>query len=538
VLYHSPLNNSSQFEALSYTWGDPTATSCIVLEGAPFKVTRNLKSALRHLRHQDTARTLWVDAICIDQSNIPERNLQVRRMGVIYDQPRNVIVWLGPEANDSNKAIEKLIEIGQILGKDDLYREKIATSYGPLHGNGPHEPRVWEAVREFFNRPWWSRLWTIQEASSSARADFICGNKTIDFEVLEKAINVIKPVPLALLSLSGPTKTGHDVLISTKFRQADFLFACKRARLSTESSHPMHFRLSSLLDKFRIKNATDPRDMVYAILNLANIRPELTYLLIPNYALTVEHVYTRTAKYIILEENNLNLFGSCTYSHSLDLPSWVPAWNCQGNHEIRIEKWKGLHQASDFSGRYFNSSGGRAIQIQFENHDRTLVVKGINFDKIFSLGQVSTRQEFFEDPKLLSNWLSLAMLSRTIYKGDQVLNSFTSTAQIDLRWDLESFTRGARNWFARQHSVVALHGNRRFVVTTGGLFALVPSLTKSGDIFCVLYGSEVPCVLRADPHVTGNFRLIGECYVHEKMDGQVTADLTISSLKEEVFRII
>jgi hypothetical protein len=341
-----------------------------------------------------------------------------------------------------------------------------------------------------------------------------------------------------LLSLSGPTKTGHDVLISTNFRHADFLFACKRARLSTESSHPMHFRISSLLDKFRIKNATDPRDMVYAILNMANIRPELTYLLIPNYALTVEHVYTRTAKYIILEENSLNLFGSCTYFHSLDLPSWVPAWNCQGNHEIKIEKWKGLHQASDFSGRYFNSSGGRAMQIEFENHDRTLVVKGINFDKIFSLGQVSTSQEFIEDPKILSNWLSLAMLSRTIYKGDRILNSFTSTAQIDLRWDLESFTRGARNWFARQHSIVALHGNRRFVVTTGGLFALVPSLAKSGDIFCVLFGNEVPCVLRADPHVTGNFRLIGECYVHEKMDGQVIADLSISSLKEEVFRII
>jgi len=71
-------------------------------------------------------------------------------MGDIYDQPLHVIAWLGPEANESNEAIEKLIEIGKlvILGEDDRILEKIKTSYRPLHRNEPHEPRVWEAVRE------------------------------------------------------------------------------------------------------------------------------------------------------------------------------------------------------------------------------------------------------------------------------------------------------------------------------------------------------------------------------------------------------
>jgi hypothetical protein len=102
-----------------------------------------------------------------------------------------------------------------------------------LHRNDPHEPRVWEAVRELFNRPWWSRIWTVQEASSSAQVDFICGNKTIDFGMLEKAIRLVKPLPLALLS--GPKKTGHEVLTST-----DFCYTCNLSKLHT--SHPGNFK--------------------------------------------------------------------------------------------------------------------------------------------------------------------------------------------------------------------------------------------------------------------------------------------------------
>jgi len=192
-LCHAPFTNTSQYEALSYTWGDPSITKCIVLEGAPFKVTENLKSALRHLRHSDIARTLWVDAICIDQSNIPERNVQVHRMGDIYYRTRQVIVWLGPEVSGSNKAIEKLVELARLwrLKEDDFYKEQLQTCYGSSDANGPHEPRVWEAVRDLFNQPLWRRMWTIQEASTSAGVSFQCGSKSMDFEIFEDAIRFI-----------------------------------------------------------------------------------------------------------------------------------------------------------------------------------------------------------------------------------------------------------------------------------------------------------------------------------------------------------
>jgi hypothetical protein len=75
--------------------GDPTATERIYLKGLRFNVTTNLASALQHIRFQDQERTLWVDAVCINQKDIAERNHQVTQMQEIYLTARQAVVWLG-----------------------------------------------------------------------------------------------------------------------------------------------------------------------------------------------------------------------------------------------------------------------------------------------------------------------------------------------------------------------------------------------------------------------------------------------------------
>jgi Heterokaryon incompatibility protein (HET) len=72
------------------------------------KVTKNLYEALHHLRDETRPRVLWIDAICINQRNLPERSSQVRRMADIYSLSKRVVVWLGPEAEDSSLALELL----------------------------------------------------------------------------------------------------------------------------------------------------------------------------------------------------------------------------------------------------------------------------------------------------------------------------------------------------------------------------------------------------------------------------------------------
>ena len=64
-------------------------------------MTRNLAEALQYLRYENRPCVLWIDAICVDQNNIPERGHQVVRMAAIYPQASRVVVWLGPERDDS-----------------------------------------------------------------------------------------------------------------------------------------------------------------------------------------------------------------------------------------------------------------------------------------------------------------------------------------------------------------------------------------------------------------------------------------------------
>lgn len=106
-LEHLPLHQSCQgYEALSYAWGDQGKTKSITTpEGEAITVTANLYSALKRLRYTDEERTLWADAVCIDQSDMKERSQQVQLMGEIYAKAARVIVWLGERDEKTTVAI-------------------------------------------------------------------------------------------------------------------------------------------------------------------------------------------------------------------------------------------------------------------------------------------------------------------------------------------------------------------------------------------------------------------------------------------------
>ncbi|KAF2209814.1 hypothetical protein CERZMDRAFT_46536, partial [Cercospora zeae-maydis SCOH1-5] len=108
------------YEALSYAWGrlDRTHTAYVVgsdtqLVLGSLRITRGFDIALRNLRRTDTGRSLWADAICINQENVDERSIQVQRMEEIYKHALRVVVWLGPASGDSKIAFSALEWLGQ-----------------------------------------------------------------------------------------------------------------------------------------------------------------------------------------------------------------------------------------------------------------------------------------------------------------------------------------------------------------------------------------------------------------------------------------
>ena len=156
------------FEALSYVWGSDADMVPIVIRGAVdtcLTVTPYLEIALRYLRYQEKLRILWIDAICINQNDLEERSAQVQRMAEIYALAESVLVWLGPEEHQSEKALHMLDNLGSEVEVDWPSRIVKSTLTGDV---APHERwgsgcsrinnDVWVAIFHLLGRPWFERL--------------------------------------------------------------------------------------------------------------------------------------------------------------------------------------------------------------------------------------------------------------------------------------------------------------------------------------------------------------------------------------------
>ncbi|KAF5640054.1 uncharacterized protein FTJAE_4601 [Fusarium tjaetaba] len=120
------LGDSIDYEALSYAWGSSGDQATIAVNNTTLQVTQNLKDALTYLRHDSKPRPLWIDAICINQSDVDERSSQVRLMGRIYSSASCVISWLGLEDDpidyvEQMKKARALIELVRSCSTDELF---------------------------------------------------------------------------------------------------------------------------------------------------------------------------------------------------------------------------------------------------------------------------------------------------------------------------------------------------------------------------------------------------------------------------------
>ena len=144
-LTHTTLTSGTKYEALSYVWGVPSFTQPISLDGTTFNVTTNLEEALRYLRLPTEERILWIDAICINQSDIDERGEQVGYMGEIYRGCTVDLLWLEEEEQDSR--FEKAVQIMEFFAKGDLpalgWESSVWRDRVVREGEEGRDQRVW-----------------------------------------------------------------------------------------------------------------------------------------------------------------------------------------------------------------------------------------------------------------------------------------------------------------------------------------------------------------------------------------------------------
>ncbi|OAX82345.1 hypothetical protein ACJ72_03304 [Emergomyces africanus] len=152
------------YESLSYVWGTETEQTSIYIDGQPIPIKPNLDSALRSLRLRAQSRRLWVDALCIDQSNTDERSRQVRYIRLVYKHATRVVVWLGcwtPGVEMAFEIAERLAVVRGRCGADKVALQKAVVELAV------EAPEAFHHLDQLFNRPYFIRNWCVQEVVAS-----------------------------------------------------------------------------------------------------------------------------------------------------------------------------------------------------------------------------------------------------------------------------------------------------------------------------------------------------------------------------------
>lgn len=190
-----PVDNTPSYYAISYTWGDPEPGSTILVNGQVFQITTNCEFVLKQAYWFKKTSYYWVDAICINQRHLEEKSLQVSMMGNIYKQAAQVLACVGDHADDSaflihklkNHAFTRITLFGKMLHGDDFAAapslrfqlgQRLSTNIRFLH-----------AVFCFLERPYFTRLWVLQELKNAREATFLCGQDAVQRHFMHQMLD-------------------------------------------------------------------------------------------------------------------------------------------------------------------------------------------------------------------------------------------------------------------------------------------------------------------------------------------------------------
>jgi hypothetical protein len=546
------------YEALSYVWGDPKATSTLCCAGRDLTVTTNLETALFYLRDKDRSRILWIDAICINQQDLDERSRQVMLMRKIYQQAEDVIVWLGPELDGSKGAYYLIPQLAEVAFTD-LPVEKPSTAKTlPLLlkrlGLPDMESPNWASLNSLYRRQWFRRIWVFQEVAVARHVTVVCGHEKMSWDVFARATH--RYIASALRGsglLHGPGMC--------ELRGGWNAFQMNTWRQRIQDSHDAP--LKELLPFARQFNCTDSRDRVYALLGLCDT-PEVIH---PDYNLSVSEIFQSCVKGVILCDSNLDVLAhEPVYDETRiqELASWCPDLR-------KMESWATWMNGGSYFPP-FKAAGGSKPILDPSADPQCLVLQGICFDEIKITGDQNTYDSSgrnMMDLNIYERWLQLAAKNvrkpyptgevlleafwRTLVRNDlpegplpsrghgnfvrnaaKFLDAVTSmmlpVEEESLDDDIR--TRGKEWGHLCERLALARTGTDRIFLTEKGLIGTGPSELLPADAVCVLFGGRVPFVLR---RVGDHYLFVGLCYVHGIMYGEALEDPNSSS-REIVLR--
>ncbi|KAI1746695.1 heterokaryon incompatibility protein-domain-containing protein [Xylaria castorea] len=591
-LVNTALDSVPDFESISYCWGSEQDKRQVTCDDASLSITNSLFTGLAYFRYTDRPRTLWADAICINQADAVEKSSQVLLMPQIYSQATRTLVWLGI-ANDpvfgavSPNVADSIRQASQLLPEFNPENAlDIAAKLQALYPisqqlRAEGKPNIldhdWSLLTALLARPWFRRKWVIQEVAL-AKQVILYTDSGVEVPWPELARLAFSMELLGVIRLQA-IEFGKTVLES-----AIIPMHCVTSVLMVQL-----FRQSStVLDGVLVSidfNCTDPRDHVYSLLSLGGIGPSI----LPDYNASTSDVFRRFAIATLVQGQNLKLLSLAADDSNLihqdikrleGLPSWVP--------DLRLKRADKMVSYTVRPQAFF--TGGRDKPVLSVSHDQSILRchgQIIDAVKTFSMSlvemmladmpELKLEREVLVDPlperrrKRLAKWLEKCYQlafghadgSEIVVNPDEeLMGAFSRTIACDLdimrnrlppeliaafpqymQWAIE---RAATKHGDEYHplsfpkysatideSIMALVAWLKFCVTEHGRFGHVPLNTQPGDRICVLLGGEVPFIVR--PTGRGTYTFIGECYIDGIMDGET---FEVEGFKAELLETI
>ncbi|KAK0614716.1 heterokaryon incompatibility protein-domain-containing protein [Immersiella caudata] len=420
-------------------------------------------------------------------------------------------------AEETQEAEENMKRWGhQVVGYPVLYYD-FETSYDRFFDDSRQTD--WDALDDLLARPWWSRTWVVQEVWHSQNAIIQCGGAMLKWKTFEKAMDYQEGWDDVGCLVKGTSRWAYWDALKRRYGLA--IHISKRRLLGS--------KLSDLLWNMWDREATDPRDKVFAVLGLVgdeNIETQLQ----PDYTKSMNQVYREAAASIILGEKSLDILLAASASGARDgLPSWVPDWRREANDHRpalfingsrmrTLLYYSGSTSVVEFHGHGYSASGKAEPEAHFDETLSVLHARGLVFDTVAEVGPACgpgvRASEVLESARsVLDRHENKSLLETgTDALLETVLRAGSFVAAMTLR--------------SGDTVIETTMNKRRFFVTTGSRLCIGPSDTRTGDSIAILAGCNFPIILRQ----LGESRraVVGEAYVHNCMAGEVLGDASAS----------
>lgn len=510
---------------MSYVWGDPQKSAVIGIGGpegpAKLRVTQSLHTVLQYLRYRDQPRTLWIDAICLNQADYTELNRQVPRMYEIYRLSCKGTAWLGKEDAGSTQTLASLGYLGnQVVAEAEtglLFRSPSAEKedwYQPDF-ELPFSQDTWDGIIKLLQRPWFSRLWVVQEIQPGTVVQ--CGHDTVSISAFTEAIYCL----YSKTRLQNGLRRYLEQATGTLARLPGLCFTRLLYRAST------------------FKGCEDPRDKIYGLLGLAPRQFAASIQVNYEESNTVADVYAMAFLNHVRITQRLEHFHNCftTGAITRNAPSWIPDWYSDIPHETYIPP----QFASSTSRAHFSSSISTNGAQQNGSQPGVFQVCGMHCGVVSYVTEpLPLRLDRWEAIRHVRRWqpddldtssygptgesmrkaygITLICNALKEREPDWVLMSVDEWVQQE--WDQALFGKDTNSFQTsspiRNDVADALQccGGRLFFRTREGYIGLAPADTQAGDVVVIFLGCSTPVILRPTDREPWHFSVVGECFVH------------------------